>query len=94
MILLGPEVFTPPGSKHKKLVPHLGVRRSYIVSADNHLYYVSKGVSLEKIHKVLQNLVILNLLTINLDIIGFKENITGYKMKFCILNAKISFSMS
>jgi hypothetical protein len=32
---LAPEVFTPPGSKHEKLVPHLGVRKNYIVSADN-----------------------------------------------------------
>jgi len=49
---LAPEVFTPPGSKHEKLDPHLGVGRNYIVSVDNLNYYLSKGVTSEKIHKV------------------------------------------
>ena len=51
---LAPEVFTPSGSKHPKLVPHFLPRRRYVVSGNNLNYYKSKGVVIEKIHKVLK----------------------------------------
>ena len=48
------DVFPPPGSKHPKLVPHLGFGRNYVVSGNNLNYYLSKGLVLEKMHEVLR----------------------------------------
>jgi len=115
--LLDPEVFTPLGSKHKKLVPHLGVRRNYCILLQVIIILIiitcHKGVVQEvwlkpyielntklrpqtkkefekdffklmnnavygQMLMELQNLVISNLLTLNVDILGLKENITGF----------------
>ena len=51
---LVPEVLTPLSSKHPKLIPHLGSRKNYVVSCHNLHYYKSKGIVIEKIHKVLK----------------------------------------
>ena len=51
---LAPEVFTSPGSKHPKLVPNFFRHKNYVVSGNNLHYYKSKGVVIEKIHKILK----------------------------------------